>query len=333
VTTVFENAVPMKAIHIQPDKSLIWQDTAAPTPGPGEVAIRVHATAVNRADLMQRAGLYPPPPGASSILGLECAGEISALGSGVTSWQVGDRVCALLAGGGYAETVVCPADHVLPAPAGFSWAEAAALPEVFATAWLNIFMEAGIRPGQKVLLHAGASGVGTAAIQLCKLQGNPVFVTLGDSAKLDFCRQLGADAGHVRTEGDFEAAVKAWAGNDGVHAILDPVGGAYLEQNIRLLATDGSLVIIGLMGGRTASLDIGRLLVKRIRVIGSTLRSRNNADKATLIAQLREQVWPGFTDGRLKPIIHRIYPIQQAEAAFIEVASNATIGKVVLSVT
>ena len=322
----------MKAIQIQPDKSLLWQDTATPAPGPGEVAIRVHATAINRADLMQRAGLYPPPPGASPILGLECAGEISAVGAGVSAWKAGDRVCALLAGGGYAETLVCPADHLLPVPTGFSWAEAAALPEVFATAWLNIFMEAGAHPGQKVLVHAGASGVGTAAIQLCKLQGNPVFVTVGDPAKLEFCRQLGADAGHVRTQGDFESAVKEWCG-EGVHAILDPVGGNYLEQNVRLLATDGSLVIIGLMGGRSAPLDIGRLLIKRIRVIGSTLRSRSNADKAALIAQLKAKVWPGFENGTLKPIIHRVYPIQQAEAAFAEVASNATMGKVVLSVT
>lgn len=323
----------MKAIIVQPDKSLLWQETATPAPAPGEVAIRVHATAINRADLMQRAGLYPPPPGASPILGLECAGEVSALGQGVTQWQVGDRVCALLAGGGYAESVVCPADHVLPVPAGFSWEQAAAVPEVFATAWLNIFMEAGAKPGQKVLLHAGASGVGTAAIQLCRQQGNPVFVTVGDPAKLDFCRQLGASAGHVRTQGDFESAVKEWSGAEGVHAILDPVGGNYLEQNIRLLATDGSLVIIGLMGGRSAPLDIGRLLVKRIRVIGSTLRSRSNADKAILIAQLREKVWPGLADGSLKPVIHRVYPIQQADAACAEVASNATIGKVVLSVT
>lgn len=323
----------MHALQIQPDKSLLWQETAAPVPGPGQVAIRVHATAVNRADLMQRAGLYPPPPGASDILGLECAGEVSALGEGVTQWQVGDRVCALLAGGGYAECVVCPADHLLPVPAGFTWAEAAALPEVFATAWLNLFMEAGVQPGQKVLLHAGASGVGTAAIQLCRQQGNPVFVTVGDAAKRDFCQQLGADGGHLRSAGDFEAPVKAWCGSEGVQAILDPVGGAYLEQNLRLLATDGHLILIGLMGGRSASLDLGRLLVKRLRVIGSTLRSRSDADKAILIAQLRQHVWPGFTSGQLRPVIHRCYPIQQAEAALAEIGSNATIGKVILTVT
>src|SRR5690606_36304625 len=177
------------------------------------------------------------------------------------------------------------------------------------------YMEANTQPGQRVLLHAGASGVGTAAIQLCKALGNPVFITVGDPHKLDTCLELGADAGHLRTEGDFEPAVKAWAGSEGVHTILDPVGGGYLEQNIRLLASDGHLVIIGLMGGRTAPLDIGRLLVKRIRVAGSTLRSRSDASKAELIARLRAEVWPGFADGRFRPIIHATYPITQAEQA------------------
>ncbi|MEZ5509836.1 MAG: NAD(P)H-quinone oxidoreductase [Gammaproteobacteria bacterium] len=323
----------MKAIVIQSDKHLRWENVATPMPGPDDVAIRVHATAINRADLMQRAGLYPPPPGASSILGLECAGEITAVGANIQQWQAGDRVCALLAGGGYAETVVCPASHVLPIPAGFTYQQAAALPEVFATAWLNLYMEADTRPGQKVILHAGASGVGTAAIQLCQRQGNPVFVTVGDQQKLDSCLALGAAAGHIRTGGDFEAAAKEWAGSEGVHTILDPVGGSYLEQNIRLLATDGHLVIIGLMGGRNGNLDIGRLLVKRLRVVGSTLRSRSDASKAALVQQLREQVWPGFADGSLRPIIHSEYPITAAESAMADVASNATIGKVILSVT
>lgn len=323
----------MKAIIIHADKSLHWEDVPTPTPGPDDVAIRVHATAVNRADLMQRQGLYPPPPGASNILGLECAGEISAVGASVSQWQVGDRVCALLAGGGYAETVVCRASHVLPIPAGFSFQQAAALPEVFATAFLNIYMEAATQPGQKVLLHAGASGVGTAAIQLCRMRDNPVFVTVGDQHKLDTCLQLGASAGHLRHSGEFEPMAKQWAGREGIHTILDPVGGGYLEQNIRLLASDGHLVIIGLMGGRSAPLDIGRLLVKRIRVVGSTLRSRTDASKAELISRLRHEVWPGFEDGHLKPIIHGEYPITEAEQAMAEVASNGTTGKVVLSVT
>lgn len=320
----------MKAIVIETDKSLQWEDQPDLTPAADQVAIKVHATAVNRADLMQRAGLYPPPPGASEVLGLECAGEISAVGADVTQWQVGDNVCALLAGGGYAETVVCKAEHVLPIPKGYSFAEAAALPEVFATAWLNLFMLAQLQPGQRAVLHAGASGVGTAAIQLCKAKGNPVFVTVGDQAKLDACRELGADDGFLRTNGDFEMAVKHWAGKAGVAAILDPVGGNYLEQNIKCLNTDGSLVIIGLMGGRSGTLDLGRLLVKRIRVVGSTLRSRSDASKAEIIAQLREQVWPLFDAGTLKPIIHSRFPITEANEAFALVASNQTTGKVIL---
>jgi len=324
----------MKAIVIGEDKSLSWQELDSESaPGPSQVAIKVHATAVNRADLMQRAGLYPPPPGASAVLGLECAGEISAVGSDVSQWQVGDRVCALLAGGGYAETVVCHADHVLPIPARFSFSDAAALPEVFATAWLNLFMLAELKPGQKVLLHAGASGVGTAAIQLCKAMGNPVFVTVGDQSKLDTCLQLGADGGHVRSQGEFEGPVKTWAGKAGVSAILDPVGGNYLEQNVRCLDTDGSLVIIGLMGGRSAPLDIGRLLVKRIRVLGSTLRSRSDASKAEIITQLKQRIWPLFDSGAINPIIHSRFPIEEANAAFALVASNQTTGKVILELS
>ena len=320
----------MHAIVIQTDQSLHWQQQPQPAPGPEQVAIRVRASAVNRADLMQRAGLYPPPPGASEILGLECAGEISAVGDNVAQWRVGDRGCALLAGGGDAETVGCHASHVLPIPTGLDFVQAAALPEVFATAWLNLFMLAELAPGQKAVLHAGASGVGSAGIQLCNAMGNPVFVTVGSQAKLDTCIALGADTGHLRSEGDFEAAVKAWAGKTGVDAILDPVGGNYLEQNIRCLNTDGSLVIIGLMGGRSGSLDLGRLLVKRIRVIGSTLRSRSDASKASVIQVLRERVWPLFEQGTLKPVIECRFPIEQAGQAFDLVASNQTTGKVIL---
>ncbi len=322
----------MKAIQIQQDQSLIWQDVADPAPPQAhQIAIKVHATAVNRADLMQRLGMYPPPPGASPILGLECAGVVSAVGEKVSRWQVGDRVCALLSGGGYAETVVCHGDHVLPMPEGFSFQQAAALPEVFATAWLNIFMLADTQPGQKVLLHAGASGVGTAAIQLCKQFGNPVFVSVGEQSKLNRCLELGADSGHIRSQGDFEPVVKEWAGKEGVATILDPVGGNYLEQNLKCLATDGSLIIIGLMGGRSAELDIGRLLVKRIQVMGSTLRSRSDNSKAHIISQLNNKVWPLITQGKLNPIIDRQYPIEQANEAFNVVGKNQTIGKVILN--
>jgi len=322
----------VKAIQIQADKSLTWQDVADPAPPQAhQIAIKVHATAINRADLMQRLGMYPPPPGASDILGLECAGEVSAVGKGVSRWKPGDKVCALLSGGGFAETVVCHADHALPVPDGFSFQQAAALPEVFATAWSNIYMLGNTQPGQKVLLHAGASGVGTAAIQLCKQFGNPVFVTVGEQAKLDRCLELGAAAGHLRHDGDFTEVVKTWAGKDGVATILDPVGGNYLEQNLKCLGTDGRLVIIGLMGGRSAELDLGRLLIKRIQVIGSTLRSRDNESKAHIISQLNNKVWPLFTQGKLNPVIDRQYPIEQANAAFDVVDQNKTTGKVILN--
>lgn len=321
----------MHAIRIQSDKSLTWEAHATPTPAAHEVAIRVAATAVNRADLMQRLGVYPPPPGASEIPGLECAGTISAVGADVTDWQIGDNVCALLAGGGYAETVCVPATHVLPAPANLSLTEAAALPEVFATAWYNLYMLAGLQPHQRVLLHAGASGVGTAAIQICQLFDNPTFVTVGSDAKLAFCEQLGAAGGHNRHTGDFADAVRAWAGKSGVHAILDPVGGGYLEQNLSCLATDGALVTIGLMGGRSGSLDMGRLLIKRLRIIGSTLRSQSLPVKDAIIAGLRSHVWSHFDSGELKPIIEAQYPITEVTQAFDLVASNQTTGKVILT--
>lgn len=322
----------MKAIHVNEDKTLSWQEHPEPSPGPDEVAIEVRATAVNRADIMQVAGLYPPPPGASQILGLECAGVIKAVGEAVTHWQVGDQVCALLAGGGYAETVVCKASHCLPIPQGYSFVEAAALPEVFATAWLNIFMEGKAQSGDAVMIHAGASGVGTAAIQLCKAFENPCFVTVGSREKLDTCQDLGASTGHVRHDGDFLESAKAFTQGKGFKVILDPVGGQYLESNLKTLATDGALVIIGLMGGRSAPLDIGRLLVKRLRVIGSTLRSRSDADKADIITQLRENVWPLFASGQLRPIIHNQYAIGDASQALEEVKGNQTVGKVILTV-
>lgn len=322
----------MKAVLVQEDKTLIWSDTTAPESTPNSVTIEVKATAVNRADLMQRKGVYPPPPGASDILGLECAGIISAVGSEVSQWQVGDKVCALLSGGGYAESVVCDQGHVLPIPDGFSFEDAAALPEVFATAWLNIYQEAGIKAGQSVLLHAGASGVGTAAIQLCKAFGQTCYVTVGSSEKLEECLALGAMGGCNRHESRFIDHVKSWTNGQGFDAILDPVGGEYLEDNIRSLNTDGALVVIGIMGGRSNTLDLGRLLVKRLRVVGSTLRSRDDAFKTALISDLKEQVWPLFSAGTLKPIIHKVYDIQEVERAHGELSDNATTGKLVLAI-
>lgn len=317
----------MRAISAR-NGALVLTDGPGPAgPGPGEVRIAVRATAVNRADLLQAAGLYPPPPGASDILGLECAGTVIAAGAGVMQWAPGDAVCALLAGGGYADDVVVDARHCLPLPAGLSFEEGAALPEAFATAWLNLFMEAGLRPGERVLLPAGASGVGTAALQLCRLRGNPCFVTVGSAEKLAACLALGATGGIVRGE----QALTDLLGGAGVDVILDQVAGSMLEDHLRLLNTDGRLVLIGLMGGRTAPVDLGRMLVKRLRIIGSTLRSRSADDKAALVAALAREVWPAFTDGRLRPVIDRVFALEQAAAAHAHVAANRNTGKVVLT--
>lgn len=322
----------MKAIVVDEDQALRWQETQTPTAGEDEVLIRVHATAINRADLLQRRGGYPPPPGASPILGLECAGEIAAVGAGVARWRRGDRVCALLAGGGYAEYAVAPAGSVVPVPEGLSFAEGASLPEVFATAWLNLFMEADLTPGEKVVLHAGASGVGTAGIQLCRSFGNPCFVTAGSDAKIARCVELGAAGGHDRHQGSFYDSAREFAGDGGVDVILDPVGGAYLGDNLRLLALNGRLVLIGLMGGARTEIDLAQLMGKRARVIGSTLRARPNSEKATVMAQLEQKVWPRFTSGDIKPIVDSIFTIDKAQEAHALVASDRTIGKVVMEV-
>ncbi|MAT84814.1 MAG: NAD(P)H-quinone oxidoreductase [Gammaproteobacteria bacterium] len=321
----------MKAIRIDGD-TLVWGEAEPPALGPGEVRIAVQATAINRADLVQRSGNYPPPPGASDILGLECAGEIVEVGEGVTRVEPGDLVCALLAGGGYAEQVVVPAGQVLKVPAGFDAVRAAAIPEVFATAYLNLYMEAALAKGERVLLHAGASGVGTAGVQLCRAFGNPCLVTAGGQDKIERCVALGADGGADRHAGGFEDTVKAWTDGAGVDVILDPVGAGYLEQNVRCLATGGRLVLIGLMGGAVAEIHLGMLLVKRLRLIGSTLRARPISEKAAVMDALQRRVWPLFESGDVEPVIERVMPITEADAAHALVASNETVGKVVLTV-
>jgi putative PIG3 family NAD(P)H quinone oxidoreductase len=303
---------------------VVWADEPSPACDAGQVRIRVAAAGLNRADLLQKAGHYPPPPGASQVLGLECSGVISEVGPG-SSWQVGDRVCALLAGGGMAEEVVVDGRHVLPVPEGLSMAEAAALPEVYGTAWLNLFQLAGLRPGEKVLLHAGASGVGSAAIQLCKAFGNPCWVSVGSADRLAYCEALGAQGGVVRT--DDINSLNDFAPFD---VILDPVGANYASLNVKLLSVDGRWVLIGLMGGRTTELDLAQVLGKRIQLLGSTLRSRNDQFKADLISELGQNVWPLFTDKRLSPQLARTFAITDAEAAFAELATNQVSGKLVL---
>ena len=301
-----------------------WVETPSPTCDVGQVRIRVAAAGLNRADLLQRAGLYPPPPGASEVLGLECSGVISEVGAG-SSWQVGDRVCALLAGGGMAQEVVVDARHVLLVPEGLSLAEAAALPEVYSTAWLNLFQLAALKPGEKVLLHAGASGVGSAAIQLCKAFGSPCWVSVGSADRLAYCEELGAQGGVVRTDG-----IESLGDFGPFDVILDPVGGNYAAINLKLLARDGRWVLIGLMGGREAQLDLAQVLAKRVQVLGSTLRSRDDQFKADLLSDLGQQVWPLFGEGRLSPQLAKTFPIKDAEAAFAELATNQISGKLVL---
>lgn len=317
----------MRAIEVTEAGGLRWAEAPEPRIGPGEVGIAARATAVNRADLMQRRGLYPPPPGASPILGLECSGVIDAIGPGVTGWSVGDRVCALLSGGGYAERVAVPAGQLLPVPADLDLVEAAAWPEALCTVWMALRVEAGLRPGERVLWHAGASGVGTVAIAACRVWGHPVAVS-ASPAKHPVCRALGADL--VAPRGDWEAAVRAWA-PDGVDVIVDPIGGPTLEADQRVLARDGRIVVLGLMGGRTAPLDLGRLLVQRQRVIGTTLRSRSTAEKARIVAGVREGLWPAVADGRMRAVIDRILPLTAAEEAHAAVAADATTGKVLLT--
>lgn len=323
----------MKAVLVNDsDKSLSWSEIDTPQPGEQDLLIKVHASAINRADLMQRKGLYPPPPGASPVMGLECAGEVVAVGGGCHRYQPGDKVCALLAGGGYAEYATVHEGSALPLPEGLGYVEAAALPEVFATAWLNLFMEASLQPGEKVILHAGASGVGTAGIQLCRAFDSPVFVTVGSEDKLSACLELGAQGGSNRHDGPFLDATKVFAGESGVDVILDPVGGAYLADNLTLLGLGGRLVLIGLMGGAASEINLAQLMIKRARVIGSTLRARSVDEKAEVMAQLEDKVWPLLASKNIKPIVDQVFPIEEIEAAHKLVESDKTIGKVILKV-
>lgn len=323
----------MRAISIEADGAARLGEVPDPgSPGPGEVLLGVRATAVNRADLLQRRGLYPPPPGASPILGLEAAGEVLEAGEGVTAFRPGDRVMALLAGGGYAERVLVPEGQVLPVPPGWSMEEAAAFPEVFATAWLNLFVLGEAAAGDVVLVHAGAGGVGTAAIQLCARAGVRCVVTVGSPEKARRCLELGAARAVVRGEEEFEVAVRDATGGRGADVVLDPVGGPWLDRNLRVLAPGGRLVVIGLLGGRTGTLDLGRLLVKRLRVIGSTLRSLPEHEKSDVLDGLWRRFGEDAKARRIGPIIHRVLPLVDVEHAHGILERNENVGKVVLRV-
>lgn len=326
----------MKAITIQGDKEnplLVWQDVPDVTHGADEVLVTVRATAVNRADLAQARGNYPPPPGASDILGLEMAGVIEAVGENVQGWQVGDRVCALLPGGGYAEKVAVPAGMLMPLPDEWRFTQGAAIPEVWFTAYVNLFLEGGLQAGETVLIHAGASGVGTAAIQLAKVSGARPFVTAGSAEKLARCRELGAKLAINYKEQDFVGAAQAATGGEGVDLIIDPVGGNYLDRNVRTLRPFGRLVNIGLLGGARGEMNMALLLRKRLRIVGSTLRGRPLAEKIAITQQFSERFWPLLRSGELQPIIDTTYPIEQAQQAHAHVAQDKNIGKVILRVS
>jgi putative PIG3 family NAD(P)H quinone oxidoreductase len=304
-----------------------------PRPGEGQVLIRVAATAVNRADMQQRAGNYPPPPGDSEILGLECAGLIAEVGPGVGGWHEGDRVMTLVGGGGYAEYAVAPASTLMPVPDGIDMVQAAAITEVWITAWLNVFGEAGLKPGETLLLHGGASGVATAATQLAKALGpSPVIVTVGSRDKAEACRALGADHAILYKDEDFSKRVLELTEGKGADVILDHIGAQYLEPNLACLALYGRLVIIGLLGGAKAELNIGRLMLKRQRVIGSVLRARPVEEKALISQGFRAQVLGRFATGELKPVIHAVLPLAEARRAHELMTANANTGKLVLQV-
>jgi putative PIG3 family NAD(P)H quinone oxidoreductase len=311
---------------------LAWEEVDDPEPGAGEVLVDVAATAVNRADLLQRQGRYAPPPGASPYPGLECSGRIAALGPDVDGWSVGDEVCALLSGGGYAERVAVPAGQLLPLPAGVDVVTAAALPEVVCTVWSNVFMLAGLRPGETLLVHGGASGIGTMATQLAKAVGARVVVTAGSAPKLDRCRELGADVAISYRDDDFVAATREATSGRGADVVLDNMGASYLARNVDVLATNGRLVVIGLQGGTKAELDLGRLLAKRAAVLATTLRSRPREEKAAIVASVREHVWPLLESGRVRPVVDRVLPVEQAAEAHRVVEASEHVGKVLLRV-
>lgn len=325
----------MYAIHVQsdlPDRPLVWQETADPPCGPDDVLVDIHATALNRADLLQRAGNYPPPPGAPDIIGLEMAGVIAKVGSHVRNWRVGDRVCALLGGGGYAERVAVHHSQLMPIPNGWSFAEGAALPEVFLTVFVNLFMEARLQPGETVLVHGGASGIGTAAIQILHHLGHKVMVTAGSEAKVAVCRELGADLAIKYREEDFVEAVQTFTKGRGVDVILDMVGANYFDRNFELLRTRGRIVFIATLGGSEVTFDIGKLMRKRARLIGSVLRSRTLEEKQEIKESFMNRCWPMIQRGAMRPVIDSTFPIAEANAAHARMANNENSGKIVLLV-
>ena len=310
---------------------LAWQEVADVLPGPGEVLVDVVASGVNRADVLQRQGFYPPPPGESEIIGLECSGRIAALGAGVDSWAIGDEICCLLSGGGYAEQVVVPVGQCLPIPAGVDLVTAAGLPEVACTVWSNLVMVGGLQRGEWLLVHGGGSGIGTMAIQIARLLGAQVAVTAGSQAKLDTCMTLGAAVGRTYRDEAFAEVLRQDTAEHGADVILDTMGAKYLARNISLLARDGRLVVIGMQGGVKAEIDLSALLRKNASVHATSLRGRPKQEKADICAAVERHVWPWIATGLLQPVIDRLVPVGDAAAAHRGLEDGTATGKILLT--
>ena len=325
----------MRVVEItQPGKPEVLKPATRPVPQPklGEVLVKVEAAGVNRPDVLQRTGHYPVPPGASDLPGLEIAGKVAAVGPGVTGWRVGDALCALVQGGGYAEYCTAPALQCLPVPKGLSVIDAASLPETFFTVWSNVFDRARLAPGESFLVQGGSSGIGVTAIQMVKAFGHTVFATAGSKDKCDACAKLGADrAIDYKTE-DFAAVVKEATGGRGVDVILDMVGGDYVDRELKCLADDGRIVLIAFLGGSRATVNLNEILRRRLVVTGSTLRPRPVEFKGAIAAKLRDKVWPLIESGRIRPVVHATFPLAQAAAAHELMESGKHIGKIVLVV-
>jgi len=325
----------MTAIAItQPGGPLVLKPERrdVPEPAPGQILIRVRAAGVNRPDVLQRQGAYPPPPGASDLPGLEVSGEVAALGVGAGRWRVGDPVVALAAGGGYAEYVAAHGTNALPLPAGFTFTEAAALPETFFTVWHNVFERGALKAGERFLVHGGTSGIGTTAIQLAKAFGAYVITTAGSAEKCEACVRLGADRAINHREEDFVAVVKEVTGDNGADVILDMVGGDYIDRNYAAAAMDGRIVQIGFLGGSKATVNFGKLMVKRLVHTGSTLRPRSAEFKGEVAAALEQKVWPLLASRQLAPVMDMIFPLKEAWRAHERMEEGQHIGKIVLDV-
>lgn len=333
--TTFPLPADMSCVEIsEPGRAevLILGHRPVPQPKAGEVLIRVAAAGINRPDVLQRQGAYPAPPGASDLLGLEVAGTVAAVGDGVTMWSVGDAVCALTPGGGYAEYATTDARHCLPVPKGYSMVEAAALPETMFTVWHNVVERGQLKAGERFLVHGGAGGIGTTAIQLAKALGAEVFTTAGGPEKCAACRKLGADHAIDYRSEDFVAVIKEATGGKGVNVILDMIGGDYLPRNIKSLGMDGRMVSIAFMNGSTAEVNFMSVMLRRLTLTGSTLRPQSDDAKARMAQGLRETVWPMLDAGRIHPLIHATFPLAEAVSAHKMMESSAHIGKIVLTI-